>query len=138
MDGGITSVMLVGELRAPQQRLSDMSHVDKRNTLIAELAARTRDTVGYYQSLDDAELAGVGALLVYLRAIGNRTDQQIRMLSADDMRDIVMIDAAAHTSRSGDLRHYDNMELVQLLLGEIRQSSAAGYCWWVTSVRGSD
>jgi hypothetical protein len=96
-------VLLVGKFRT-QPELKAMSPEDRRNTLITELAARTKDTVGFYQSLNDADLAGAGALLVHLRQTGNRTDRQIKTLSADDMRNTVIVEVAAQTGRGRDLQ----------------------------------
>jgi hypothetical protein len=113
-DGGIRGVLLVGKFRT-QQQLSGMT--DERNTLITELVGRTKDTVGHYQSLRDDELAGAGALLVYLRETGSRTDQQIKTMSADDMRNTVIVEVGAQTGRGRDLQALSNMELIQLVLG---------------------
>ena len=116
-DGGIRGVLLVGKFRA-QRELTQMSLEDWRNTLITELVGRTRDTVGYYQSLNDADLAGGGALLVYLRYTGSWTDQQIRTMSADDMRNTVIVEVAAQTGLGrGTLQALSNMDLIQRVLG---------------------
>jgi hypothetical protein len=115
-DGGISGALLVGKFRT-QQQLNGMSPGNERNTLITELVARTRDTVGFYQSLNDADLAGAGALLVYLRETGSRTDEQIKTLSADDMRNIVIVEVAAQ-GHCGDsrLQALSNMNVVRLVL----------------------
>jgi hypothetical protein len=118
INGGISGVLLLGKFRA-QQQLNGMSPEDQRNTLITELAARTRDTVGFYQSLNNADLAGAGALLVYLRETG-RTDQQIKTMNADDMRNIVIVEVKDQTHRD-DLQALSNMELIQPVLGELIQ-----------------
>ena len=111
--GGIRGVLLVGKFRT-QQQLNGMSADDQRNTLITELGGRTKDTVSYYQSLNDADLAGTGALLVYLRETGSRTDQQIKTMSADDMRNTVIVEVGAQTGR-GDLQALSNMNVVKLV-----------------------
>jgi 2-keto-3-deoxy-galactonokinase len=116
VDRGISGVLLVGKFRT-QQQLNAMSPEDSRNTLITELVGRTTDTVGHYQSLHNADLAGAGALLVYLRETRSRTDQQIKTMSADDMRNSVIIEVAAQTGRGRDLQALNNMELIQLVLG---------------------
>jgi hypothetical protein len=115
-DGGISGVLLVGKFRTPRQ-LNGMSPGDWRNTLITELVGRTKDTVGHYQSLNDADLAGAGALLVYLRETRSRTDQQIKTMSADDMRNIVIVEVAAQR-QCGDpaLQARSNMNVVKLVL----------------------
>ena len=69
----IRGVLLVGRFRS-QRELNAMSGEDQRNTLITELVARTRASLAFYQGLNDRDLAGTGALLVYLRGTGSRTD----------------------------------------------------------------
>ena len=93
-----------------------MSAGDQRNTLITELANRTKSTVGYYQSLRDPELAGAGALLLYLRETGSRTDPQLKTMSADDMRNTVIVEVAAQTGRGRNLQALSNIDLVKLVL----------------------
>lgn len=115
-DGGTSGVLLVGKFRT-QQQLSGMSHEDRRNTLITELAGRTRDTAGHYQSLNDSDLAGAGSLLVYLRGTGSRSDQQIKTMSADDMRNTVIVEVGAQTGGGGNLQALSNRQLIQLVLG---------------------
>ena len=115
-DRGIRGVMLVGEFRT-QQQLNGMFPNDQRNTLITELVGRTKDTVGHYQSLNDANLAGAGALLVYLRGTSSRTDQQIKTMSADDMRNTVIVEAGAQTRNcGGNLQALSNIDVMKLVL----------------------
>jgi hypothetical protein len=116
-DGGVRGVLLVGKFRT-QQGLTVMSAEDQRNTLITELGGRTKDTVGFYQALNEGDLAGAGALLVYLRGTGSRTDQQIKTMSADDMRNTVIVEVEAQTGISGhSLQDISNMNLIRLVLG---------------------
>jgi hypothetical protein len=114
-DSYVRGVLLIGKFRT-QQQLNGMSRDDQRNTLITELAGRTKDTVGHYQSLNDADLAGAGALLLYLRDTGSRTDQQIKTMSADDMRNTVIVEVGAQTGRGRDLQALSNIDLVTLVL----------------------
>src|SRR5680860_52312 len=67
----IRGVLLAGGFRN-QRQLNAMSHEDQRNTLIDELTGRTNQA--NYQSYNDHELAGAGALLVFLRRAGIRGD----------------------------------------------------------------
>ncbi len=115
-DDGISGVLLVGKFRT-QQQLGAMTPDNRRNTLIVELANRTKDTVGHYRSLNNAELAGAGSLLVYLRGTGSRTDPQIKTMSADDLRNTVIVEVAAQTHRGQDLQALRNGDLIQLVLG---------------------
>ena len=62
-------------------------------------------------------LAGAGALLVYLRVTGSRTDQQIKTMSADDMRNIVIVEANFRTGRSiRDLQAMSNLAVVRSVI----------------------
>jgi hypothetical protein len=116
-DGGIRGDLLIGKFRTLQGVLG-VTWEDQRNTLITELAGRTKDTVAYYQSLTDSDLGGAGALLVYLRLTGSRTDQQIKTMSADDMRNTVIVELVAQTGLGvGALQALSNRELIALVLG---------------------
>lgn len=114
-------VLLVGGFRS-QSDLNVMSGENQRNTLITELAGRTRDSGGYYQGLNDSDLAGAGGLLVYLRFVGSRTDEQIKTMSADDMRNTVIAEVAAQTHRGSDLQGLSNLQLIELVLSPERAS----------------
>ncbi|MBV9654855.1 MAG: hypothetical protein JOZ42_09875 [Acetobacteraceae bacterium] len=111
----IRGVLLVGKFRN-QLELDAMSGEDQRNTLIVELANRTGQNVPFYQGQNDADLAGMGALLVYLRHVQSRTDAQIKTMSADDMRNTVIVEIHAQTRRS-DLQALTNLQLAMLALG---------------------
>lgn len=100
-----------------REQIEMMSSEDRRNTLITELAGRTKNAVSYYQSLNDTDLAGAGALLVFLRETGSRTDQQIKTMSADDMRNTVIVEVNVRTGRSiRDLQALSSMNVVKLVL----------------------
>jgi hypothetical protein len=116
----IRGVLLVGKFRT-QQQLNGMSADGQRNTLITELVGRTKNTVGYYQSLNDFDLAGVGALLVHLRETGSRTDQQIKTMSADDMRNTVIVEVGAQKNCGLNLQELSNIDVVKLELELITQ-----------------
>jgi hypothetical protein len=86
----IRGVLLAGRFRSFEE-LNGMSHDDQRNTLIVELAGRTNQSVAHYQGLDDAALEGAGAALVLLRTIKARTDEQLKTISDDDQRNLLII-----------------------------------------------
>jgi hypothetical protein len=67
----IRGVMLAGKFRS-QHQLNTMSPDGMRNTLIVEMAGRSRQT--NLQSFDDDTLAGMGAVLVFLRTARIRDD----------------------------------------------------------------
>ena len=122
-DGGINGVLLVGKFRS-QQDLNGMSFEGQRNTLITELVGRTKGTLAYYQALNDADLAGAGALLVYLRGTGSRNDQQIKTMTADDMRNTVIVEVGAQTRRGrSELQALSNITLVKWVLKRPTQFS---------------
>ena len=108
----IRGVLLTGRFRS-QHDLNGMFPDDQRNTLIVELVGRTNRPVGHYQAMDDATLAGVGAILVFVREAGIRDDAAIRTMSDDDLRNTLIVEMASVTGRS-DLQALNNRELVQL------------------------
>ena len=112
----IRGVLLTGKFRT-QVDLNAMSGENQRNTLITELTNRTRNDVRFYQGLNDADLAGAGALLVFLRETAGRTDPQIKTMSADDMRNTVIVAVGAQTHRGADLQGLTNTDLIQLVMG---------------------
>jgi hypothetical protein len=102
-----------------QNELDRATQDNRRNGLISNLTNRTRDTVSFYQSLNDGDLAGVGALLVYLRGTRRWNDQTIKTWSADDMRNTVIVEVAGQTGRPvPDLQALSNADLIQLVPGE--------------------
>jgi hypothetical protein len=125
-------VLLAGKFRT-QRQLNTMSAGDQRNTLIVELANRTNQPVPHFQSLDDTTLAGTGAILVFLRESGIRTDQQLKTMSDDDQRNtlIVEVDAQTGGTMRSILQGFNNIELVLLGLGSTAPGdlkSAFLYC----------
>lgn len=113
-DGTISSVLIVGKFRRPSD-LVGISLDDQRNILIVELGGRTNQSGGYYQSLDNETLAGTGAMLVFARAAKIRTDQAIKTITDDDLRNIFIVEIYARTLRT-DLQGLSNIELVRLAL----------------------
>ena len=107
-------VLLVGRFRG-QRDLNRMSFDDMRNTLIVELTGRTNQTD--YQSYDDHRLAGAGAVLVAMRHMGIRTDAQLRTMSADDMRNTLIVELDAQTQTGRALQGLDDLALAKVALG---------------------
>ena len=111
----IRGVLLAGNFRT-QHELNTMSHDDQRNTLIVELAGRSKQT--RLQSFDDDALAGMGAVLVFLRTARIRDDAGLKGMTADDMRNVLIVELGAQTGMSGPaLQGMSNIELVLLGLG---------------------
>jgi hypothetical protein len=113
-EGTISSVLIVGRFRTPSD-LVGISLDDQRNILITELGGRTNQSGGYYQSLDNDTLAGVGAMLVFVRAAKIRTDETLKTLTDDDIRNIFIVEIWGRTSRT-DLQGLSNIQLVHVAL----------------------
>ena len=126
----IRGVLAAGQFRT-QRELNGMTAGDHRNTLIVELANRSSRPILHYQSLDDATLAGTGAVLVFLRGASIRSDAELKAMSDDDLRNtlIVELDAQTHLGVP-HLQALDNLALLHLALGGdggyIRGALAAG------------
>ena len=112
----IRGVLLAGPFRT-QHELNGMSADDQRNTLIVELVGRTNQTVAHFQAMDDATLAGTGATLVFLRRAGIRTDDELKSISDDDQRNILIVEIGSQTGRGSELQGLSNMDLVLQGLG---------------------
>ena len=113
----IRGVLLAGKFRTHHQ-LNGMSHDDQRNTLIVEMTGRTNQSVSHFQSLNDAALAGAGAVLVFLRAARIRTDAELKKISDDDQRNTLIVEIDHQTHLGSQLQGLSNMDLVLLGLGK--------------------
>jgi hypothetical protein len=107
--------LLAGGFRTHHQLVA-MSADDQRNTLIVEMANHSNQA--NYQSFSDEDLAGVGVLMVFLLKTGIRTAAQLKKISADDQRNIMIveIDALVHLGKT--LQGLSNVDLVLLGLGQ--------------------
>jgi len=113
----IRGVLLAGKFRT-QGELDVMSADNQRNTLIVEMTGRTNKSVGYFQAMDNATLAGAGAVLVFIREAGIRDDQAIRTMSDDDLRNTLIVVLETRTNlQVGVLQGMTNVDLVLLGLG---------------------
>jgi hypothetical protein len=112
----IRGVLLAGGFRT-QQQLNAMSHADRRNTLIVELAAHSRDTASAYQAFSDEQLEGAGAVMVLLRAAGLRDDAALRAMSAEDQRNTLIVEVEAQLGISPTPQGWSDLELVLTVLG---------------------
>jgi len=110
----IRGVLLAGGFRT-QHELNLMSRDDQRNTLIVELTNHSNQT--NYQSYNDAELEGMGAVMVTLRELGIRDDAALRTMSADDQRNTLIVELDAQTHLGQKLQGLGNLELVLTALG---------------------
>jgi hypothetical protein len=110
----LRGVLLVGKFRT-QYELNKLSADDQRNTLIVELTAHSNQS--NYQSYDDYTLAGMGAVMVFLREAGIRDDATLETMSADDQRNTLIAEIGAQTGLGSRLQGLHNMDLVRLALG---------------------
>jgi hypothetical protein len=114
----VRGTLQIGGFRTYRE-LNRMSHADHRNTLITELAGRTNQSVEHYQSLHDEQLAGAGAVLVFIRQAGIRDDADIKGMSDDDLRNTVIVELNAQTGLAvPELQGMSNRDLILLGLGK--------------------
>jgi hypothetical protein len=110
----IRGVLLAGKFRT-QRELNTMSPEDQRNTLIVELTGRSHQS--NFQSFNDFTLAGMGAVLVFLREAKIRDDGALKTMSADDQRNTLIVEIGAQLNEGSRLQGLINMDLVRLGLG---------------------
>ena len=112
----IRGVLLAGNFRT-QHQLDAMSPEDQRNTLIVEMAGHSSQPVPDYQAMNDADLAGAGAAMAFLRASGIRDDAALRTMSVDDQRNTLIVEIDGQTHLGGRLQELRTMDLVLAGLG---------------------
>jgi len=110
----IRGVLLAGRFRT-QHELNTMSHEDMRNTLIVELANRSNQSD--FQRFDNDTLAGMGAVLVFLREAKIRDDRTLKTMTADDQRNTLIVEIGSQTGLGSQLQGFSNMDLVLIGLG---------------------
>jgi CubicO group peptidase (beta-lactamase class C family) len=113
----LRGVLLAGRFRT-QRELNAMSHGDMRNTLVVEMTKHSNQSTESYQALDDAQLEGVGAVMVLLRAARIRDDAALRTMSADDQRNTLIVELDAQTRLGRDLQGLTNLGLARTMLGD--------------------
>ena len=109
-------VLLLGGFRT-QHELNAMSYEDMRNTLIVEMSEHSNQPVSWYQGQDDATLGGMGAAMVFLRHTGIRDDVALRLMSADDQRNTLIVEMDAQTAQGSVLQVFSTLDLVLIALG---------------------
>lgn len=113
----IRGVLLVGRFRT-QQELNTMSHDDMRNTLIVEMTKHSNQSTESYQALNDAQLEGVGAVMVLMRHARIRDDGALRQMSADDQRNTLIVELDAQTHLGRELQGLSNLGLARTAIGD--------------------
>jgi hypothetical protein len=111
----IRGVLLFGPFRT-QRELNQMSLEDQRNTLIVELTGHSNQS--NYQSFNNSILEGMGAIMVYLRAAGIRSDSDLKRMSAGDQRNTLIAALDSQTDLGRELQRLTDLELVVLGLGD--------------------
>jgi hypothetical protein len=131
----IRGVLLAGRFQT-QHDLNKMSNEDQRNTLIVEMAAHSNQSIAHYQSLNDDTLAGVGAVMVFLRESRIRDDAALKTMSADDQRNTLIVEIDIQTKMGSQLQGFSNMELVRIGLGKDVQGGVSLVFGRVSFIRG--
>jgi hypothetical protein len=112
----IWGVLLAGHYRS-LDGLETMSATDRRNTLIVELEKRTNQSGSHYQTLNDENLAGVGAAALTLLRGKVRMDADIKRMSDEDIRNTLIVELDQQTGYGSRLQGLTTMSLVGLAFG---------------------
>ena len=110
-------ILLAGGFRT-QSELNSMSTEDHRNTLIVEMAGHSNQPISSYQAMNDATLAGAGAVMVFLREANLRDDAALQTMNPDDQRNTLIVEMDGQTNFGSRLQSLSNIELVLLGLGD--------------------
>jgi hypothetical protein len=114
----LRGVLLAGMFRK-QRELNGMTNDEQRNTLIVALHNLSNQSIEHYQGMNDDTLAGVGAVLAFLRQSGIRNDNDLKKMSADDQRNTLIVELDGQTKLGGStLQGMSNIELVLLGAGK--------------------
>ncbi len=113
----IRGVLLAGKFRS-QHELNNLTAADQRNTLIVEMAGHSSQSVGSYQALDDARLAGAGAVMVFLREASLRDDASLKTMTPDAQRNVLIVEMETQTHLEvSRLQSLSSLDLVRVGLG---------------------
>ena len=124
----IRGVLLAGNFRT-QHGLNNMSAEDQRHTLEVELAGHSKELIGHYQSLNDTDLAGEGAVMVFLREGKIRNDTDLKKMSAANQRNTLIVEIDGQTHLGSQLQGLSNMDLVLKGLGvPLKNASTCAQC----------
>ena len=118
----VRGALLAGGFRTHHDLIA-MSAGDQRNTLIVEMTKHSNQPGGHFQSLNDAQLAGAGAVMVFLLKGGIRDANALKTMSDDDQRNTAIVEVAAQTHLGNALQGHSNIDLVLLALGQNLQGS---------------
>src|SRR5260370_752691 len=112
----IRGALLAGGFRTHHQLVA-MSADDQRNTLIVEMAGHSNQPIAHFKSLNDFELAGAGAAMVFLLKGGIRDAIQLKTISDDEQRNIAIVEVDAQTHLGARLQGLHTIDVVATALG---------------------
>jgi hypothetical protein len=113
----LPGILVGGGLRSHREVIL-MSHDDQRNTLIVEMSNHSNQDIGTFQAMNDARLEGSGAVMVFLRRGGIRSDADLRQMSDEDQRNTLIVEIEAQTHLGiARLQSLDSIDLVATGLG---------------------
>ncbi len=121
----IRGVLLVGKFRTHAE-LNRLSQHAQRQMLIGELVSRSHQAGVLspsprrdFDRLDDDQLAGVGALFVFLRETQVRDEGTLLRMTADEMRNVVIVELDHQTRLGQQLQGWTNLQLIERAAGYI-------------------
>ena len=92
----LRGVLLAGKWRT-EEELNHMPTEEKRNALIVEMSKHTNQDVSHFQGLNNDDLIGVGAVVVFLMRAGIRDLATLRTYSDGDQRNAMVVENNNHT-----------------------------------------
>ena len=112
----IRGVLLAGGFRTHVQ-LCAMTADDQRNTLIVQMNHFSNQSIAHFQSLNDNDLAGAGAIMVFHLVTLSRTAVQLKTMSTDDQRNTLIVGLSHMEISIQTLQGFSSVNLVLLALG---------------------
>jgi hypothetical protein len=113
----LPGVLALGRFRTWNE-LKGMTSADMRRAAIDALASLTSQPATHFQSMSDDDLAGAAGVLVFLRETRARTDEQLKTITADDQRNLMIVAVGPQTGRTQEeLQRTENIRLCAAALG---------------------
>ncbi len=112
----VQGVLLIGQFRRFADLLK-MTSDDQRNTLIIEISKHSNTSAAVLQGLNDFELAGAGAALVFFKINGIRDDTTLRGMSIDDQRNTAIVEADKYLKIGSKLQGLSTFDVVAAAMG---------------------
>lgn len=112
----IRGILFAGRFLTHGQLLG-MAPEQQRNALINIMAAHSNESISHFQSLNDNDLAGVGAVMVVLLVGGSRTPDQLRTISSDNQRNTLISELASQGLSGSTLQGMGNQQVALVACG---------------------